>query len=73
MKLFRLFSFFNVGPRKTDSLTASDVQFGNRGEKRDEVVRLGSANVRPLQYVQTDSWGLQLCKLHRYDASFGFV
>jgi hypothetical protein len=71
--LFCLFSFFNAGPRKTDSLTAFDVQFGNRSEKRDDVVLLGSANVRPLQYVQTDSGGLQLCKLHRYDANFGFV
>lgn len=71
--MFRLFSFFNVGPRKTDSLPATDVQFGNRGQKRDDVVRLGSANVRPLQYVQTDSGGLQPGKLHRYDASVGFV
>jgi len=67
------FFFFNVGTRKTDSLAAFDVQFSNRSQKRDDVVRLSSANVRPLQCVQTDSGGLQLGKLHRYDASVGFV
>jgi hypothetical protein len=32
LQLFRLFSFFNAGPRKTDSLPASDVQFSHNGQ-----------------------------------------